>query len=100
MSGNTSETQCAVDDELFEIFTVYSGHDKVDGIYIDLQLNGKTVSMQLDTEASLTLIPEYIYNDKLKDFRFHPTSIHVVSFTGDKIPVLSELKVPVIYEGQ
>ncbi|KAL0151789.1 hypothetical protein M9458_052940 [Cirrhinus mrigala] len=100
VSDDTSETQGAVDDELFELFTIYSAQDKADGIYIDLQLNGKMVSMQLDTGASLSLIPEYIYNDKLKDCCLHPTSIRLVSYTGDKIPVLGELKVPVAYEGQ
>ncbi len=73
VSGDTSETQCSVDDELFELFTVYSAQDKADGIYIDLQISGKMVSMQIDTGASLSLIPEYIYNDKLKDCRLHPT---------------------------
>lgn len=56
--------------------------------------------MQLDTGAHLSLISEYIYNDKMKDCRLRPTSIHLVSNTGDKIPVLCELKFPVTYEGQ
>lgn len=100
MSVDSSGNQCAVDDELFELFTVYSAQDKADGIYIDLQLNGTTVSMQLDTGASLSLIPENIYKDKLKDCMLRPTSIHLASYTGDKIPVLGEIKVPVTYEGQ
>ncbi|KAL1249314.1 hypothetical protein QQF64_020319 [Cirrhinus molitorella] len=44
--------------------------------------------MQLDTGASLSLIPEHIYRDKLKDCVLLVTSIHLTSYTGDKIPVL------------
>ncbi|KAG1941992.1 retrotransposable element [Pimephales promelas] len=100
VSADISDNQCAVEDDLFELFTVYSAQDKADGIYIDLQLNGITVSMQIDTGASLSLIPEHIYTEKLKDCSLSPTAIHLASYTGDKIPVLGEIKVPVTYEGQ
>lgn len=74
----------SINEELFKLFTVYTAQAKVDGIYIDIHKGGRTVSMQLNTGASLSLIPEYIYKNKLKDSRLHPTSIHLVSYTGDK----------------
>ncbi|GAA6075369.1 uncharacterized protein K02A2.6-like, partial [Tachysurus ichikawai] len=100
VSADISENQCAENDELFELFTVYSAQDKADGIYIDLLINSITVSMQLGTGASLSLIPEHIYTEKLKDCVLSLTSIHLASYTGDKIPVLGEIKVPVKYKEQ
>ncbi len=61
VSGNILETQCAVDDDLFKLFTVYSAQDKADGISNDFQLNGQMVSMQLDTGASVFNPRVYLY---------------------------------------
>ncbi len=98
MSAEVSETPSTEVNELFDLFTVYTAQDKADGIYIDLQLNGQTVNMQLDTGASLSLIPEHIYRDKLKDCVLHPTSIHLTSYTEDKIPVLGEIRYATIID--
>ncbi|KAI7789894.1 hypothetical protein IRJ41_014004, partial [Triplophysa rosa] len=100
VSAEVSETPCSEVNELFDLFTVYTAQDGVDGIYIDLQLNGQTVNMQLDTGASLSVISDHIYRDKLYDSVLRPTSIHLTSYTGDNIPVLGEIQVAVTYEDQ
>nr|XP_023990507.1 uncharacterized protein K02A2.6-like [Salvelinus alpinus] len=65
-----------------------------------MELAGKPVKMQLDTGASVSLVPERLYKEKLKECPLQPASIRLSSYTGDTIPVLGQIQVPVRYEGK
>ncbi|KAJ8356674.1 hypothetical protein SKAU_G00194680 [Synaphobranchus kaupii] len=86
--------------ELVELFTVYTAQKGKDGVYVTLQLAGKPVCMQLDKGASVSLVPEGIYREKLMDCPLQPAAIRLSSYTGDIIPVLGQIEVEVKYEGK
>ena len=53
----TADSEDGDDDEL-ELFTVYTAQGKKDGIFVSMEISGKPVKMQVDTGASVSLIPE------------------------------------------
>ncbi|RXN30206.1 Retrovirus-related Pol poly from transposon opus [Labeo rohita] len=55
--------------------------------------------MQIDTGASVSLVPESVYKELLSDCPLQPVEIHLSLYTGDTIPVLGEIQVPVQYNG-
>lgn len=68
------EGKCAGDSELF---TLFSAPDKTDDICIDLQMNGKEVTIWLDTGTSLLLVPEYIQR-QAERLKSHINSTHII----------------------
>ena len=95
----TDDSEDGDDDEL-ELFTVYTAQGKKDGIFVSMELSGKPVKMQVDTGASVSLIPESLYQEQLKNCPLKPAAIHLSSYTGDIIPVLGKVLVPVKYGEQ
>ena len=66
-----------------------------------MELAGKPVKMQLDTGASVALVSERLYKEKLKECPLQPASIRLSSYTGDTIPVLGQIQVPPVqYKGK
>ena len=62
---------------------------------------GKPVAMIIDTGATKTIINEQRYNKLEEDLPLlNPFSAVLTTYTGQTIPVLRELQVPVIYEKQ
>lgn len=57
------------------------------------------MKIQVDSGASVSLISESLYDEQLKDCSLQPVAIHLSSYTGDTIPVLGKILVPVKYEG-
>ncbi|RXN17967.1 integrase core domain [Labeo rohita] len=94
----TTEESSASEDA-FDLFTVYTAQGQKDGLFLQLDLSGNTVTMQIDTGASVSLIPESVYKELLSDCPLQPVEIHLSSYTGDIIPVLGEIQVPVQYNG-
>ena len=70
-------------------------------VRIELDIAGKIVVMIIDTGAKKTIINEQTYNE-LKDVlpSLNLSSVVLTTYTGQTIPVLGELQVPVIYEKQ
>lgn len=68
--------------------------------FVNMELSGKLVHMQVDTGASVSLIPESLYREQLKNCPLKPAAIHRSSYTGDTIPVLGKILVPVKYGEQ
>lgn len=62
---NVSEEEEDGELETAELFTMYTADEKKDGIYGKMELAGKPVSMQLDTGASVTILPEKVYRKQL-----------------------------------
>ena len=55
--------------------------------------------MELDTGASLSTIGEKVYRDKSSRYKLCKSNVKLRSYTGDRVPVLGSIKVPVRYSG-
>ena len=73
MSDTTQEEEPTVETVL-ALLTVYTDQQWKDGIYLNMELDGKPVNMQMDIGVSL--IPEGLYKDKLKECPLQPAYIH------------------------
>lgn len=98
-SADTDDSEYGNGDAL-DLFTVYTAQGKENGIFVNMELSGKLVHMQVDTGASVSLIPESLYREQLKNCPLKPAAIHLSSYTGDTIPVLGKILVPVKYGEQ
>ena len=69
------------------------------GYTVDIEINGHKVSMQLDTGAAVSIIPETLYNTIL---RGHPLTETrpLKSYSGDSLSLLGQLQVTVRYNSQ
>lgn len=74
MVNVTGETDDADDckDDVLDLFTVYTAQGIKDGIFVKVELAGKPVNMQVDTGASVSLIPESLYHEHLKNCSLQP----------------------------
>ena len=66
---------------------------------IDIELCGRPHKMELDTGATRTIISQATYN-QLRDVELTTSKALLSTYTGQKIPVLGKVTVPVTYEGQ
>lgn len=69
--------------------------------FIILKLSGKLVKIHVNTGASVSLVPESIYHEQLKNCSLQPVIIHLSAYTGNTNPALGKKKhlVSVKYEG-
>ena len=74
-----------------------------DPIMIDLQLEGQTVSMELDTGASVTILNNSTY-DRIKSavpsVNLKPTTKRLVTYTNEDIPIRGCVRLNVGYRVQ
>lgn len=45
--------------------------------FVKMELAGKPVSMQLDTGASVTILPEKVYRESLEQFPLQPAAVRL-----------------------
>ena len=84
----------------FGLFQVTSGKIKYKPIIANLNVAGETISMEVDTGASMTIIPESLFNDKLSEIKLEPCNQTFFTYSGEPLQVLGQAEVPVEYEGQ
>ena len=72
---------------------------KTRGYYVDVDIDGHKVTMQLDTGAAVSIIPDTIYNKYLTGRCLTETK-PLRSYSGNQLDLLGELVVPVKYESQ
>ena len=84
------------------MFTVSDSRGKCKEFIVPVAIDGKTVDMELDTGASVTIIPKSIWTDVLASKPVEHTDIDVKlqSYSGHEIPVIGEAKVQVAYRDQ
>lgn len=58
------------------------------GYQVELLLEGKKVSMEVDTGFVVSIISEREYNNLLKDLQLRPTRIHLKTYSGEQLPLL------------
>ena len=82
-------------------YSLYQVGKTDSSVKIELEIAGKAVAMIIDTGATKTIINEATYNELrgvLPPLR--SSSAMLTTYTGETIPVLGELQVPVTYEKQ
>lgn len=91
-----------VEDDQDDVYAMYhlSG-DRKKSFKVDLELCGRTNTMEIDTGASKTILNEATYG-RLRDALgpLQTTKAALSTYTGERIPVLGAVMVPVEYEGR
>uniref|UniRef100_H2ZXE1 Peptidase A2 domain-containing protein n=1 Tax=Latimeria chalumnae TaxID=7897 RepID=H2ZXE1_LATCH len=70
------------------------------GLNFQIHLDNKPVDMQLDTGATVTIVPETVYKKKLSHIPLESTSLQLKTYSGEKIALLGKVKVQVTYGEQ
>ena len=60
-------------------------------------IGSEPITMELDTGASISTISEKVYHDKLSRYKLCSSNVKLRAYTGDRVPVLGSIKVPVRY---
>ena len=73
---------------------------KADEILVPVKINGISFKMELDTGASVTVIPEEMWEKELGSVPLVESSVTLKSYSGHAIPVVGETTVHVQYQTQ
>ena len=73
---------------------------KADEILVPVKINGISFKMELDTGASVTVIPEEMWEKELGSVPLVESSVTLKSYSGHAIPVVGEATVHVQYQTQ
>ena len=87
--------------DTYSLFTV-TGHANRP-IQVTVEVNSTTLNMEVDTGASRSLISETTYNQLLNQTDLPPlqsTTAELRTYTGEQIPILGILNIPVCYHNQ
>ena len=82
------------------MFTVVDSQGRCKELIVPMLINGKSVDMELDTGASVTIIPNNVWTDVLAAKSLQQTDVKLRSYSGHEIPVVGEAKVQVSYGDQ
>ena len=69
-------------------------------IELSVDVQGETISMELDTGAAVSLISEGTYNQFFSDVSLKKSTVKLKSYSGEDIPVLGQMEVFVKYNQQ
>ncbi len=79
------------------MFTVVDSQKRCNELIVPVLIDGKSVDLELDTGASVTIIPNQVWSDILAAKSLRQTDVRLKSYSGHEIPVLGEAKVQVSY---
>ena len=82
------------------MFTISDSRGKCKEFIVPVTINGKTVDMELDTGASVTIIPKSMWTDVLASKPVERTDIKLRSYSGHEISVIGEARVQVANRDQ
>ena len=91
--------ESADQDDVYAMYHLSS--DRKKSLKVDLELCGRKKTMEIDTGASKTILNEATYG-RLRDALgpLQTTKAALRTYTGERIPVLGAVMVPVEYEGK
>ena len=69
-------------------------------INVFMEVNGKRITLELDTGACVTLVSEQTWKDKLERFNLSKTSLILKTYSSETLKVLGKTEVPVKLDGQ
>ena len=97
--ANGSARESETPDE-YSMYNVRSGHTP---IMVKLKLNGAPISMELDTGAGISIMSKSTYNQLWSESKRPPlqtSTVHLKTYTGEKLPVLGVTDVVAEYQQQ
>ena len=72
---------------------------KTDPLFVTVNLNGKQVSMELDTASAVTIMAESKFKEVSSD-SIQESAVNLCTYSGEKIQVKGEAMCNVEYEGK
>lgn len=97
--GAGEERQDSSDE--FSMYGIYQTTSRVSqGYKVPISLDGNGVSMELDTGAAVSVISETLYQKHLSHLKLQPSSLNLRTYSGEKVSLLGEIRVPVKYGSQ
>ena len=82
----------------------YKVHDvgrySSDPVYVHMLINGKKLSMELDTGAEVSIILEKTRKEIFPEVKLRPSELKLKTYTNEPMKVTGTLKVKVQYEDQ
>ena len=76
-----------------------AGGNKPSAIMMNPTIEGRTISMELDTGSAFTIIPRSIYEKHLQHCKLHTSHVVFKSYTGHKVTCIGETEVKVSLDG-
>ena len=89
------------DDEVLGIFAAKdSGNNRNTPRLMSLMLDQKSCKIQLDTGATVSVLPKVLYDQQFNQLPLRGTKIKLKAYNGVRIPVYGEVHLLVVYEKQ
>ena len=85
-------------DNSFDIFTV--GKTSASPIVVELYVNEKPLTMEVDTGAAVTIVSEQQFRRLLPQGQVSKSTVVLRTYTSEVIPMLGEVQLNVQYKGQ
>ena len=82
------------------LYTLKSKGQGGPGFQVQLLLEGKPVSMEVDTGSPLSIVSEVEYKKWFKHLKLQPKQFHLKTYSGESLPLLGEIRVAVKYQTQ
>ncbi|XP_068738407.1 uncharacterized protein [Montipora capricornis] len=96
--GNLQEVEAveeSVNKSVWPMFTIVNSRRRCKEFIVPVVIEGKNVDIELDTGASVTIIPKNVWYDILATKPLKETDLKLRSYSGHKIPVVREAEVRV-----
>ena len=81
--------------EEYDLFQVNGSSRTQQPLEVPVEIEGRSLIMELDTGASVTLISESVFNKLCLDKPLQSSSSRLSTYSGEKLPVLGQLQVNV-----
>ena len=100
MSEGTLQADCG--DQMVDLglYTINSKGKSGSGYQVQLWLEDKHVTMEVDTGSAVSIISETEYNNLFKNLPIKPTNLQLRTCSGEQLSSLGELQVSVKYQTQ
>lgn len=87
-------------DDAYDVFSITSRDN--DNIHVNVTINKKPCKMELDTGASVSLMPIKVFERLFRGRRYklNDSTVVLKTYTGESVPVLGELDVTVKHKSQ
>ena len=99
-SGEDSTESPGEELPLMHIHTIQPKVHKKGALLVDINLDGKPLSMEVDTGASVSLISEATWRKLSPNRRLKPSSVWLRTYTGQEIKILGQVDIPVEHRAQ
>ena len=82
------------------LYTLKSKGQGGSGFQVQLLLEGKPVSMEVDTGSAVSIVSKVEYKKWFKHLKLQPTQFHLKTYSGESLSLLGEIRVAVKYQTQ